>query len=264
MTNTIEVWTGPSRIEGSPLVVLVTGLKGSSNTKTGNMVQSYILRSDMDPLQALRTGSDTAICGGCVHKARSYDGKTWTGRSCYVRVDTAPLGIYRAWKRGNVPRVTLSELSELTRGRMVRLGTYGDPASVPLAVWDAYTAHATGWTGYTHQAANKNLRDVLKYCQLSADSPSDSLAARASGIGSFRVLAQGENALPFEMVCPASKEAGKVKQCIACKACTGLDGANVVINSHGIGAGHLNPSKRRTLTLPVLDPTRVSTATTGV
>jgi hypothetical protein len=255
--NTVEVWAGPSRIEGSPLVVLVTGLKESKNTKTGDMVQSYIIRSDMDPLQALRTGADAAMCGACGHKAKAYDGATWSGRSCYVRVDTAPLGIYRAWDRGNVPKVTPSELSGLTQGRMVRLGTYGDPASVPLAIWDAYTAHATGWTGYTHQASNRRLRDVLKYCQISADSEGDTLAARGAGIGSFRVLAQGESALPFEMVCPASEEAGKVATCATCKACSGLDGANVVINSHGIGKGHHSPSKRRALTLPVLNPARV-------
>ena len=255
--NTVEVWAGPSRIEGSPLIVLVTGLRGSTNGKTGDMIQSYILRSDMSPLQALRTGNDTAMCGGCVHKAESYDGKTWSGRSCYVRVDTAPLGIYRAWARGNVPRVTLSELSSLTRDRPVRLGTYGDPASVPLAVWDAYTAHATMWTGYTHQSANKKLRDVLKYCQISADSVGDALAAQGAGIGSFRVLTEGQQPLPFEMVCPASEEAGRAATCATCKACSGLDGANVVITSHGIGAGHHAPSKRRALTLPVLNAARV-------
>ena len=240
--NTVEVWTGASRIEGSPLVVLATGLRGSHNLKTGDMVQSYILRGDMDPLQALRTGNDAAMCGGCVHKAKAYDGATWGQRSCYVRVEQAPLGIYRAWKRGNVPAVSLSELSELTRDRPVRLGTYGDPGSVPLAVWDAFCRYATMWTGYTHQSANRKLRDVLKYCQISADSEGDALAARGAGIGSFRVLAQGESALPFEMVCPASEEAGKVATCATCKACSGLDGANVVINSHGIGSGHHTPS----------------------
>ena len=261
--NTVEVWTGPSRIEGSPLVVLVTGLRGSTNGKTGDMVQSYIVRSDMDPLQALRTGADTAQCGGCIHKAKTYDGSTWSERSCYVRVDTAPLGIYRARDRGNVPRVTLSELSELTRDRPVRLGTYGDPASVPLAVWDAYTAHATMWTGYTHQSANKKLRDVLKYCQISADSEGDALAAKGAGLGSFRVLASEENALPFEMLCPASEEAGRVKTCATCKACSGSDGANVAIHAHGIGKGHHSPTRRRALTLPVLNAARVHHHQTG-
>jgi hypothetical protein len=247
--NTVEAWAGPSRIEGSPIMVLVTGLKGSTNVKTGDMVQSYIVRSDMDPLEALRTGLDVAQCGGCGFMAESYDGKTWQGRSCYVRVEQAPLGIYRARARGNVPRVTLSELSELTRNRMCRLGAYGDPAAVPLAVWDAYCRYAAGWTGYTHQAANKRLRDVLKYCQISADSEGDARAAKSAGIGSFRVLAEGQSALPFEMRCPASKEAGYVSTCAECKACSGLGGAHVVIDSHGIGSAHYQITDRRSLNL---------------
>lgn len=247
--NTVQAWQGPSRIEGSPIMVLVTGLKGSTNIKTGDMVQSYIVRSDMDPLKALRTGADVAQCGGCKLKAKSYNGTTWSERPCYVRVDTAPLGMYRARERGNVPVVSLSELSELTRGRMCRLGAYGDPAAVPLAVWDAFTAHAAGWTGYTHQAASKRLRDVLKYCQISADSEGDARAAKSAGIGSFRVLAEGQSALPFEMLCPASKEAGYVSTCAECKACSGIGGAHVVIAAHGIGAAHYQITDRRALTL---------------
>ena len=210
--NTVEVWRGPSRIEGSPLVVLVTGLKGS-------------------------------------HKAKTFDGKTWGARSCYVRVDTAPLGIWRAWDRGNVPRVTLAELSELTRARMVRLGTYGDPASVPLTVWDSFCSDVAGWTGYTHQARNRSLRDVLKYCQISADSREDALAAYAANVGSFRVLASGEDPLPFEMRCPASEEAGRSLTCSECLACSGINGKSVVIDAHGIGAKHYQISTRRALSL---------------
>ena len=247
--NTVQAWTGSSRIEGSPIMVLATGLKESKNTKTGNMVQSWILRSDMDPLAALRTGSDVGVCGACDLRPKSFNGKTWKGRACYVRLDTAALGMYRARERGNVPKVTLSELSELTRDRMVRLGAYGDPAAVPLAVWDAFTAYAEGWTGYTHQAASKRLRDVLKYCQISADSEADTLAARGAGVGSFRVLTEGQSPLAFEMRCPASKEAGYVSTCAECKACSGLGGAYVVIDSHGIGAGHLKLSARRSLNL---------------
>jgi hypothetical protein len=250
--NTVAVWDGPSRIDGAPIVVIVTGLKGSANAKTGDMVQSYIVRADMDPLEALRSGADVSICGGCVHRPRSYDGTSWKNRSCYVRVDTAPLGIFRAWKRGNVPTVTLGELAELTMGRMVRLGSYGDPAAVPLAVWDAYTANAVGWTGYTHQAASVGLRDVLRYCQISADSEGDALAAKGAGLGSFRVLASGENALPFEMICPASEEAGRVKTCATCKACSGSGGASVAIHAHGIGKNAVKRSRRRALSLPIL------------
>ena len=55
--NTVEVWTGPSRIEGSPLVVLVTGLRGSSNSKTGS-VGASIRRS---PTTAQRGPSDRVM-----------------------------------------------------------------------------------------------------------------------------------------------------------------------------------------------------------
>ena len=258
--NTVQVYLGPSRIDGSPLVVLVTGLKvtksATVNSKTGPMVQSYILRADMAPLDALRTGADVAQCGGCIHRPQGYDGESWTMRSCYVRVDLAPTGIYKAWKRGNVPTVNLAELAALTAGRMVRLGSYGDPAAIPLEVWDAYTEQALGWTGYTHQARNPKLRDVLRYCQVSADSLDDARAARGAGVGSFRVLPLGVEPEAWEVTCPASEEAGRKTTCDSCKLCSGFEGANVAIQAHGIGARQVKPSKRRGLSLPVINPNR--------
>ena len=59
------IYDGPSMLDGQRIVVIVTGIKGSRNTKTGNMVQTYILRPDMHPLEAVRTGADVSICGDC-------------------------------------------------------------------------------------------------------------------------------------------------------------------------------------------------------
>jgi len=50
------VWEGPSMIDGSPIVVIITGMKpgsGSGNSKTGTMAQTYIIRSDMSPMEAI-------------------------------------------------------------------------------------------------------------------------------------------------------------------------------------------------------------------
>ena len=251
--NTVEVWRGPSRIDGAPIVVLVTGLKGSTNAKTGSMVQSYILRADVAPLEALRTGADVSICGGCPLRPVSADGTTWKGRACYVNVAQGPRSLWAAWDRGNVPQVSFSDLGKLVDGRMVRLGSYGDPAAVPLAVWKAYTATAKGWTGYTHQARSAKLRDVLKFCQVSADSEADAIEARRAGIGSFRVLRADEKPLPFEIVCPASEEAGKVTTCAECRLCSGWQGASVVIAAHGIGKASVRVDTRRPLSLPVIN-----------
>ena len=68
--NTVELWRGPSRIDGAPIVVLMSGLQKSDNGKTGNMVQTYILRADMEPTEALARGLDVSICGDCPHKAQ--------------------------------------------------------------------------------------------------------------------------------------------------------------------------------------------------
>jgi len=254
--NSVAVYVGPSRIDGCDIVVIVTGLKGSNNAKTGSMVQSYILLDDCDPLEALRTGRDSTVCGACLLRPTYYDGTKYTGRGCYVNVGQAPLSLWRAWKRGNIPMVNVGELAELTRGRMVRLGSYGDPGAVPPVIWYAYTRYAAGWTGYTHQSRSPKLRDVLTWCQVSADSEADAVAARRAGVGSFRVLRDGDAPLPFETVCPASAEAGKVTTCADCRLCSGINGASVVIAAHGIGSRHVRTDKRRPLSLPVINPNR--------
>jgi hypothetical protein len=254
--NSVAVYAGPSRIDGEDIVVIVTGLRGSKNKKTGDMVQSHIVVAKVNPLEALRTGADVSICGGCPLRPRWHDGVRYGKKPCYVNVGQAPLALWKAWKRGSVPMVTTGELAELTRGRMVRLGSYGDPAAVPPVIWYAYTRYAAGWTGYTHQSRSPKLRDVLTWCQVSADSEADAVAARRAGVGSFRVLRDGEAPLPFETVCPASAEAGKVTTCSDCRLCSGIDGASVVIAAHGTGRGHVQSDKRRPLSLPVINPAR--------
>ena len=62
----IVAWRGPSAIDGTPVMLVLTGLRRpSTNSKTGPMVQSWILREDMHPLEAVKTGADSSICGSC-------------------------------------------------------------------------------------------------------------------------------------------------------------------------------------------------------
>lgn len=249
LANGVVLYEGPSRIDGAPIVVIATGLlSGSGNGKTGAMVQTWILRADVSPLVALRTGLDASICGGCVHRPKSFDGAKWYKRSCYVRVDTAVEGIWQAWKRGGVyPHVSVTDIASVFAGRLVRFGSYGDPAAVPVVYWQVIKSAAGGTTGYTHQYRSERLRDTLSVCQLSADTVEDVASARALGVGSFRVKRAGEAVLPGEVVCPASAEAGKVATCATCRMCDGVSGFNVVIDAHGIGAKQFSPRKGRVL-----------------
>jgi hypothetical protein len=239
-TNGVILYEGPSMIDGAPIVVIAVGFKsGSTNSKTGAMIQTYILRSDVHPVEAIATRLDSSICGGCVHRG-TLDRATgkMVGRSCYVQVGKGPAGVWKCYARGGYRVATADELAELGAGRLIRLGSYGDPAAAPAPMWARLVSRAAGYTGYTHQWKSARLRDVTAFCQASCDSVADLERARGLGLGTFRVAPIGAGAEAGEIVCPASAEAGKSTTCDACRMCDGT-GRNIVIQAHGNGAGYV-------------------------
>jgi hypothetical protein len=260
--NGLVIYDGPSMINSEPIIMVAVGFTSKSkNSKTGAMLQTYILTRNVSPLDALKTGADVAICGGCIHRPKVVRVHRYGDdldhaargnctekkvRSCYVQVGQAPQGIWKTFHRG---RYSTEWSSEDFRDRPVRLGAYGDPAAVPVPVWERVMRHVTQWTGYTHQSANMKLHGVLQWCQVSADQVGDSYSAREAGCGSFRVLAPNEKPASFEVLCPASEEAGKLTTCASCMMCSGPSGAHVYISAHGAGKKHYSATKRRALQL---------------
>ena len=57
---------GPSPFDGQPIVSIAT--LHSNNRKTGDMVQTWILPRDLHPLDAVKAGQDSCICGNCPHR----------------------------------------------------------------------------------------------------------------------------------------------------------------------------------------------------
>lgn len=235
------IYSGPSLIDGSPIVVVA--IVKSDNRKTGPLIQSHILRADVDPLTASRTGQDFAICGNCTHRGTAHDGtngkKTANGRTCYVNLGQGPLIVYKGIQRGIYPTATREETRAIGRGRMVRLGTYGDPQAVPATVWDDLLADSLGHTGYTHQ---HNASPDYRRLMASADTPQQAAGFHAKGIRTFRVIpvkqweAQGRAAmLKTEALCPASKEAGYRATCDTCRLCSGSStrARSIAIVAHG-------------------------------
>jgi hypothetical protein len=233
--NGFVIYRGPSVLDGKPIVCVA--IVNSTNSKTDNMVQTYIMRDDIKPTDALKTGDDSSVCGDCKHRP-------FNGGACYVTVFQGPLVV---WKQVQAERYAyaLSEqtIANLGAGRMVRLGSYGDPMAVPADVWEALTSKAIGNTGYTHQWRNTDVKHdqwsrVLRLCMASADSEQELSDARDLGLRTFRVRSSDEVVQAKELVCPASHEAGMVKTCATCKACDGTDEkgaakASVVIVVHG-------------------------------
>lgn len=227
MKSSAVIWEGASRIDGAPIVVIATGMDArSANPKTGAMVQTYIIRADVAPVDAIRTGQDASICGDCVHR-----GEGFSDRTCYVNVGQGPRSVYAAYKRGSYWRMRPIDAGA---GRMVRLGTYGDPAAVPAVVWRALLRRCIGHTGYTHQW--RRAPDLRRLVMASVDSPEEAREAHAMGWRTFRVTRTSTEApVGREIVCPASEEAGKKLTCSQCGACDGASGrrGSIRIKAHG-------------------------------
>jgi hypothetical protein len=231
------IWEGASLLDGKPVVLLATkGTRSKANSKTGSLIQTYILRSDTDPVSATKTGEDLSICGECPHR------KAKAG-SCYVRVEQGPLNVYKAFKRGVYPRITLEQAREQCSGELVRLGAYGDPAAIPLEVWETLLKDAKGFTGYSHQWKTTE-QGLARYCMASCDNVGEAIEAQAKGWRSFTVVSKdayatrhGLPVVPHSFLCPASEEGGKKLTCAECLACGGNSSPNkasVYIPVHGV------------------------------
>lgn len=244
-SNGAILWEGKSALDGAPIMLIATGLDSdSSNSKTGALVQTWILRSDMKPTHAAHTGDDASICGDCPHRGIIVNGKN-EKRSCYVTLFQAPLNIYGTAKRGRYARVKGDKARALLAGRNVRMGAYGDPAAVPFHVWNRILADAARGTGYTHQWRTCDQR-FSRYCMASADTALDGELARAMGWRTFRVVNAMADGRKGEILCPASEQAGKRTTCAACLLCGGnsVRAKSVFIPVHGSKAVQNNARKR--------------------
>jgi len=214
------IYEGPSMLDGAPIVAIA--LWSTGNRKTGGMLQTYIIRSDMSPLEASKSGADKAICGTCPHRGKPTSDpkrKQAKERSCYVFLGQGPLIVWRSYERGIYPDAQgHTATMALGAGRLVRVGTYGDPAAVPDHVWQSLLENAQAWTAYTHASGWRP--DIAMQ---SADSLEQAQAFWAVGSRTFRVVNDvSEIDASREVLCPASKEAGSRTTCAACKLCGGL------------------------------------------
>lgn len=213
MSNTV-IYEGPSTFDGKPVVVIVTGITNPTrNVKTGPLVTTWSLRSDISPTDAMRADEDASVCGTCIHRKQS----------CYVQLHQAPNNIWKAYKAGRYEKANPRKIG---LNRQLRLGGYGDMVA-PTEVWQGLVSNSASHVGYTHMA---RIRPDLKgLVQASADSAKDAKELQAMGWKTFRTKLPEEPLLPGEVYCPNEKTG---IQCIQCNACNGKT-HNIAINIHG-------------------------------
>jgi len=227
--NSYILWEGLSPLDNKPLVLIATGFATTSaNNKTGAMIQTWILRQDVHPVEAFKGSEGYSNCGDCIHRI---DG------SCYVNWVTAPTAVWRAYRRGSYG---LIPSWDLFADRMLRIGSAGDPAMVPSYIWHAALEHAAGHTGYTHQWRAGFAQWAKGILQASCDSFADYTEAIAHGWMPYLVKTKNDPKPKGAIHCPSSEEMGRKTDCVTCGLCDGQS-AGIVINGHGSTAGRIKP-----------------------
>ena len=230
-------YEGPSTIDGAPIVVIVNKIHtDSKNDKTGAIVQTFIIRSDIAPMAALQSGADESICGDCEH--RPITAKETGKPPCYVQVGKSVQSVYHAYKRGRYVKADPATIARVLAGKIVRIGTYGDPFAAPVKMWTQITRYAAGRRGYSHQWDRPDF-DVQAWAPLvmaSADNIDQAAKANLLGMRVFRVSV-GVDVQAGEAPCPASAEGGRRSTCAKCTLCSGTSivARDIVIADHAAG-----------------------------
>lgn len=215
--------------ENDTIVAIITGLTGSSsNVKTGDMAQIYILVRDQKPTEAIKNGDDWLICGDCVHRK---------DKTCYVNAGQGPTSVWKAYKKGSYPQLDKAKLKQSLRWKSVRFGAYGDPAFIPLDIVKLISEACISWTGYTHQWTDC-LQDFKKYFMASVESMTEQLIASDAGWRSYRVI-NSEAKLSRkgrEVLCPHESTGVQCRDCGLCDGTTGKHGAgkSIAVRVHGL------------------------------
>jgi hypothetical protein len=221
------LYDGPSILDQKPIVVIAT--LETSNEKTGDMVQTWIIRKDIAPHDAQKSGDDISVCGHCPHR----------NGTCYVTTFQAPLAVFKGFHRGIYPALTPALAAKYLKGRAIRFGAYGDPAAAPTRIWTRLAKLASHHTGYTHQMAHKKAdKHLATLVMVSADSPKQAAKYQALGYRTFRVKNENDGFAENEIECLADS---KGLTCIDCGLCDGATGRpNIAITVHGSGATKFN------------------------
>lgn len=226
MNNSAILYEGVSHIDNvTPIVCVITGLNFSSNSKTGNVLQTYIIRQDIKPTDAVKMGLDGAICGTC---------KFSGGNGCYVNIGNAPTQIYKAYKAGKYKHISKLDLLRI-KGRVIRLGSYGEITAIPYIIVHNIVKACKSHLGYTHRW-NEIDKKWSKYLMASVDNIFEKRIAKDMNYRCFETLTSIDNLQEKSVICPATSFGGFKANCDTCGLCSGtkVNAKDIGVVLHGV------------------------------
>ena len=219
--TSFKVWSGESPFNGKPISAILTNIyRKSKNVKIGDMLQLWILSSELSPVKAraLPEG-DESVCGDCCLKpsnAASFK------ESCYVarRAFQAP---GQVWRHNMGLEVDMRSALDRVRqiGKPIRYGGYGDAAMIPQDVFESILSavqESRGkktHTAYTHQHNSSFAGWIKDFAMASTHSLEESEEMWDRGWRTFRIT-DGPNASQHEIICPAFTKGLTCDNCCLC------------------------------------------------
>ena len=197
------------------VVTATGGRRRSVNKKTGNMIQIQAAPTAVDPVTAGNSGHQKLVCFDCPIQAL-----------CYVNKGHAPLAVWQA-TQGAEP-ISPAAWDGWAGDKPVRLGSWGDPAAMPVDVLQTVTGGR--WTGYTHQWRKRP--DLVELCMASVETLEQREEATALGWRTFRPILEGQAPDTGEILCPYVSHG---VQCADCMLCNGRrsQAKDIVVPIHG-------------------------------
>lgn len=224
MANSVVLWAGPSVLDQNERIVVI-GTGKSKNTKTGNMKQVWFLPMRTSPHESTKNRNLTSVCGDCPFQPHSGH-ERWSGR-CYVN-RMCPNHVWKSWRHGYMDIVEPETFGD---NSFIRVGAWGDPASVPLEFFGSLLKFSRGWTSYTHMWKTCN-PGFKSFCMASVQSRQEMKSATLTGWRTFRVLDDADEVVGRESLCRNYVQGIK---CVDCLLCCGLNSSfscNVATPDH--------------------------------
>ena len=198
----------------------------STNSKTGNMIQQWITPESWERdsrADKIDVKDSTEVCKDCPLMD-----------TCYVKKGRAGMGLKSSAKSKNYAvGCEKDNISKFT-DEFVRFGAFGEPVLAGEKATKQITQVASSWTGYTHQWRDLKYHWANQYFMASVEDVKGKREANSLGYRTFRVADSLDEMLSDEVLCPASKEAGRKVTCKDCKLCKGSSSKakNIFIIKH--------------------------------
>ena len=203
----------------SVILVITNLIKPSTNDKTGDMVQTWLL--DRDLLTAPKVFG--AKCTSCPMVQECYVSENTMGHKSVRKATLKALGLIEGNTSYQV--TTLEQVLPLLRGRKLRLGAYGDPSALPIEDLRALVSASDGHTGYTHFYKEVDPA-YAEFLMASVEDLASEMLAQSLGYRTYRVLRKGESDHEVTDRSILCLESSKGIQCADCLVCSGTSKPN--------------------------------------